>query len=112
MYMPILLVITLLAVQFALLHLGRQTAGTVARETARVARVTGDVDEARVVGERYAQQLGSGVLEGQRIEVRLVDGGDRVRVTVSGEAMKILPAGVPRVEQTVEGPLEQFVEGQ
>lgn len=110
-YMPILLVIMLLAVQFSLYHLGRQTAGSVARETARVARVTGDDTQARVAGERYVEQLGAGVLEDHRITIELVDGGTRVRVSVSGEAMRILP-GTPRVTQTVEGPLEQFVERQ
>lgn len=107
--MPILLVIMLLAVQFSLYHLGRQTAGTVARETARVARVTQDPAQARVAGESYVAQLGAGVLEDHEIRVRLVDGGTRVRVTVTGEAMEILPL-VPRVTQTVEGPLEVFVE--
>lgn len=111
-YMPVLLIITLLAVQFALYHLGRQTAGTVARETARVARVTSDEGEARRAGERYVSQLGQGVLEDHRIDIDIDDGSGRVRVTVSGKSMRILPAGVPRITQAVEGPLEQFVERQ
>lgn len=110
--MPILLIITFLAVQFALYHLGRQSAGTVARETARVARVTSDVGEARQAGERYVSQLGQGVLEDHRIEIEIDEGNGRVRVTVSGDSMRILPAGVPRIKQSVEGPLEQFVERQ
>lgn len=107
--MPILLVITLLAVQFSLYHLGRQTAGSVARETARVARVTQDLPQARAAGEAYVAQLGSGVLEGHQIRVRLIDGGTRVEVTVTGQAMEILPL-VPPVTQVVVGPVERFVE--
>jgi len=109
LYMPILLTMILLTVQFSLYYLGRQTASAVARETARVARVTGDAAEARQVGNRYVGNIGKGVLDDHAIVIRAV-GTDRVRVTVSGRAQQILPFGVPRVSQTVEGPIEQFVE--
>lgn len=109
LYMPLLMLLILLSVQFSLYYLGRQTAGAVARETARVARVTADADEARRVGDQHIRNIGSGTLEDHQITIRLV-GTDRVRVTVSGQAQQILPFGVPRVSQSVEGPIEQFVE--
>ncbi len=38
-------------------------------------------------------------------------GAERARVTVSGQASKILPfLPIPRVSETVEGPVERFVQ--
>lgn len=109
LYMPILMILILLTVQFSLYYLGRQAASAVARETARVARVTLDEAEARRVGDQHVRNIGQGILEDHQISIRRTP-GDRVRVTVSGRAQEILPFGVPRVSQTVEGPIEQFVE--
>lgn len=107
-FLPILFLVILIAVQFAMVYLGNQAASAIARETARVARVTNDGDRAHQAGTRYAQNMSTGILERYDISITPV-GDDRVRVTVSGEAQKISPIGVPRVSQTVEGPLEQFV---
>ena len=108
-YMPILMTVILLAVQFSLYYLGRQTAGAVARETSRVMRVTLDEDRARLEGRKYVDQVGRGVLGDARIEITPV-GTDRIRVEVSGQSLKILPFVVPRVKQSVEAPIELFVE--
>jgi hypothetical protein len=107
MYMPILMFVILLAVQWSMVYLGNQAANAVAREAARVARVSGDGGAARVRGAQYAATIGQGVLEDVQIQVAPA-GDDRVRVTVSGRAQEILPVGVPRVEEVVEGPLEEF----
>ncbi|MDO9454772.1 MAG: TadE/TadG family type IV pilus assembly protein [Nocardioides sp.] len=109
MYMPLLLFVIFLAVQFSLVYLGNQAASAVAREAARVARTSGSAAEAQAAGRRYADNIGGGVLEGATIKVDIQ--GDNVRVTVTGTAQEISPVGVPTVSQTVEGPLEQFVEG-
>lgn len=111
LYMPLLLFVIFLAVQFTLVYLGNQAAGAVAREAARVARVTGDAGQAQERGRQYADNIGQGILEDYRIAITAV-GGDRVRVTVTGRAQEISPVGVPRVSQTVEGPLERFVGGE
>jgi hypothetical protein len=38
-------------------------------------------------------------------------GAERARVTVSGEAQQILPfLPIPRVSETVEGPIERYVQ--
>lgn len=107
MYMPILLLVILVAVQWAMVYLGNQAANAVARETARVARSTADATAARARGMQYAANIGKGVLEDVTISVTAV-GDDRVRVTVKGRAQEISPVGVPTVSETVEGPLEQF----
>lgn len=107
MYMPILLLVILIAVQFSMVYLGNQAASAVARETARVARATGNTGQAVASGRQYANNIGSGILEDVTIAVGPAGNG-RVRVTVSGRAQKIAPFGVPRVTETVEGPLEEF----
>ena len=106
MYMPILLLVILIAVQWAMVYLGNQAANAVARETARVARTTGNTGAAQSSGQQYARNIGQGILEDVRISIST--SGDRVRVTVSGRAQEIAPLGVPTVSETVEGPIEEF----
>jgi hypothetical protein len=69
--------------------------------------VTGDVGQGRVAGYQYAQNIGRGILEDVDVTVVPV-GGDRVRAVVSGRAQELAPVVVPRVNQTVEGPVEEF----
>ncbi|MEO9325871.1 TadE/TadG family type IV pilus assembly protein [Nocardioides sp. C4-1] len=112
MYTPLLMFVIFLAVQFSLVYLGNQAASAVARETARAVRVSeGDQGRGRSVGMQYAGNIGGGVLEDVDIQIQLLDGGTRVRVTVSGRAQEISPVGVPRVSETIEGPIERFVQG-
>jgi Flp pilus assembly protein TadG len=106
LYMPLLIFIIFITVQLALSWFGNQAASAVARETARVARVYQDEARARQAGANYAANIGNGVLENVDIDVQI--GDDYVRVTVTGEAQKVSPIGVPRVSETVEGPIEEF----
>lgn len=106
LYMPLLIFIIFITVQFALSWFGNQAASAVARETARVARVYQDEARARQAGANYAANIGSGVLEDVDIDVQI--GNGFVRVTVTGEAQQVSPIGVPRVSETVEGPIEEF----
>lgn len=107
LYMPLLMFIIFIAVQFSLIWFGNQAASAVARETARSVRVYEDVGRAKQAGYRYAATIADGALEDVRITVTPV-GGNRVRVTVTGRAQEITPVGVPTVSQTVEGPIETF----
>jgi len=109
LYTPLLMFAIFLVVQFAMVYLGNNAASAVAREAARVARTTGSAQQAHEAGVQYAQNIGKGVLEDYDVTVTMV-GDDRVRVTVTGHAQEISPVGVPTVSQTVEGPLERFVE--
>jgi Flp pilus assembly protein TadG len=109
LYMPILMFTILFAVQFSLVYLGGQVASGAAREAARTARVTGDAGQAKAVGERIVSQIGQGVLDEASVEPRV--GAEQARVTVSGKASKILPfLPIPRVSETVAGPVERFVQ--
>ena len=109
LYMPLLMFVIFIVVQFALVWYGNQAASAVARETARNARVYVDEGRARETGYRYAATIADGVLEDVRITVTAV-GDNRVRVTVTGRAQEISPIGVPTVSQSVEGPIEEFQE--
>ncbi len=107
--MPILMFTILFAVQFSLIYLGGQVASGAAREASRTARVTGDAQKARAVGTRIVRDIGKGVLDDARVEP--VVGARQARVTVSGKAAQILPfLRFPRVSETVEGPIERYVE--
>lgn len=108
MYMPILLFIIFTTVQFALVYLGNQAASAVARESARVARTSdGDVAAGERAGYQYAANIGQGILNDVDVNVVPV-AGNRVRAVVSGRAQELSPVLVPRVSQTVEGPIEEF----
>ena len=107
MYMPLLMLVIFIAVQFSLIYLGNAAASAVAREAARVARVTGDTQAGEAAGYQYAGNIGRGILENVDVNVVPV-GGDRVRAVVSGRAQELAPVVVPRVSQTVEGPIEEF----
>lgn len=106
LYMPLLMLVILIAVQFSLVWFGNQAASAVAREAARTARVY-DEGRARAEGYQYAANLGQGVLEDPKITVTPIGDG-RVRVTVTGHAQEIIPGLAPTVSQTVEGPIEEI----
>ncbi len=109
LYMPILMFTILFAVQFSLVYLGGQVASGAAREAARTARVTGNAGQAQAVGERIVRQIGKGVLDDAQVVPQV--GAEQARVTVSGKASQILPfLPIPRVSETVEGPVERFVQ--
>jgi len=109
LYMPILMFTILFAVQFSLVYLGGQVASGAAREAARTARVTGDAGQAQAVGERIVRQIGQGGLDEAQVVPQV--GAEQARVTVSGEASKILPfLPIPRISETVAGPIERFVQ--
>jgi Flp pilus assembly protein TadG len=107
--MPILMFTILFAVQFSLIYLGGQVASGAAREAARTARVTGDRAKAQAVGDRIVADIGQGVLNEPNVDPQVT--ATRARVTVSGKASQILPfIRFPRVSETVEGPIERYVE--
>ncbi len=105
--MPLLMLVILIAVQFSLNYLGNAAASAVAREAARVARISGDRAAGELAGRQYAANVGRGVLVDVDVQVVPV-GGDRMRATVTGRAQEVSPILVPGVRQTVEGPVEEF----
>ncbi|PSL06774.1 TadE-like protein [Haloactinopolyspora alba] len=111
LYTPIMFLIIFVIVQFTLTWHGNQVASSAARVAAREARTGGGtpqaLDAAEAAAVDYAEVVGNGQLVDIRVEAVRV--GDNVRVTVSGRANEIINNLSPRVSQTVEGPVEQFV---
>lgn len=110
-YTPLLMLVIFVTVQFALSWHGSSIAGAVAREAARVARAEGGsaaaIAAAESRGMEYADAIGGGALRDVTIEVTTVP-GDEIRVTVTGRATEIVDGLAPRVEATVQGPVEIF----
>ncbi len=113
LYMPLLMIAILLTIQFALVYLGNQAVSAAAREASRTARTTGDPRAGEARGYDYAKDLGGGLLRAVTVDVGLVNDGRDVRAVVSADGEQLLPFfDRPRLDQTVEGPVEQFREDQ
>ena len=69
LYMPILMLVVFVAVQFSLTYLGNQVVSSVARETARAVRQGADTGQANAVAVDYAQKIGSGVISNLSVTV-------------------------------------------
>ena len=113
LYMPLLMIAIILTIQFALVYLGNQAVSAAAREAARTARTTGDPQAGEARGYDYAKDLGGGLLRAVRVDVGLVNGGRDVRAVVSADGEQLLPfLDRPKLNESVQGPVEQFREDQ
>lgn len=109
LYTPMLFVAVFLIVQAALVWHGNQVASAIAREVSRVARAETDNRDLAAIeawGVNYADAVaGNGLHE---VDVDVVIVGDDVRVTVRGRSLEIVEGVSPWVEETVQGPIEEF----
>ena len=114
LYTPIMFLVIFTIVQFALVWHGNQVAAAAAREAARVARIEGGTPDAlaraEAAGRRYVDAVGGDQLVD--VTVTVTRAGDNVVATVSGRATEIIDDLTPRVSQTIEGPIEQFIPDQ
>lgn len=111
LYMPLLMVAIILTLQFSLVYLGNQAVSAAAREASRTARISGEPDQGETRGEEYAANLGRGLLDNITADVNLVNNGNEVRAVVSADGEQLLPfIDAPRLSETVQGPVEQFIE--
>lgn len=108
LYLPLMFVAIFATVQFGLLYLGNSAAQSAARQTARIVRVTGDVDRAEARGARYLADIGRGTVLEPEVTIELLGDG-QVRTTVRGTGLQVVP-GLPGlgIEQAVQGPIEEF----
>jgi hypothetical protein len=112
--MPVVLVVILLVVQFALVLHGRQVADAAAREGARIARAAGvgasgwqGAAESRARG--IVRAAGPKML--QNVAVRAWQEGDQRGVIVEGDAVAavpLLPGMSFRITSRFGGPIECF----
>ncbi|WP_239117965.1 TadE/TadG family type IV pilus assembly protein [Sphaerisporangium melleum] len=112
--MPVVLVVILLVVQFALVFHGRQVADAAAREGARVARAAGTSSSgwqaaAEARARSVVRAVGPKML--QAVQVRAWERGDQRGVVVEGQAVAavpLLPGMSFTITSTFGGPIECF----
>ena len=114
---PVFLFLILLIVQLGLYFHAINVASAAAQEGARDASLHGtDRNVALATGEATArdlvQTLAPELLAGAQVEGALVDGGDSVRMTVSGDVSQVVTIpGIDlaiSVNESAETPVEEF----
>ncbi|MCO6004765.1 pilus assembly protein [Actinoallomurus purpureus] len=106
---PVLLLVILLVVQFAMVYHARHVALAAAQSGARVARESGGGDwkgESEAKAREYVQQIGPELLSGVTPQA---DGDRNQRwVTVTGTAVRVVPFLTFHVSQRSGGPIECY----
>ena len=104
---PLLMILVLVVVQFALWQHARQVLLAAAQEGARAARAQGGTaEEGRARTLDYIQQIGPDLVSSPAVEVNR--SLDIVSVEVRGQAVNIVPGLPLRVTATSVGPVERF----
>lgn len=107
--MPLLLLIMLMTVQFALIAHAQSGVQSAADEGAARARAyDGSVGQAQAQATRYVNRLSGSLLSS--ISVSVDRGHDQATVTVSGSVTHIVPFMPTTIERTSTGPVEHYVE--
>jgi Flp pilus assembly protein TadG len=107
---PLLLLLILAVIQFAIYEHASQVAQTTAAQALAATRVVGGTTTAGQSEARsMLSDLGSGVIVSPQVSV--VRGGTTADVTVSGVAEGVVPLLHLPVRATAAGPLERFVGG-
>jgi Flp pilus assembly protein TadG len=107
---PILLLVILFVVQFAMVYHARHVALAAAQSAARVAREqrTGDwMSAARTEAYSYVDKIGPQLLTGVRPSMREDQNNNRW-VTVGGDAVEVVPFMRFHVSERSGGPVECF----
>jgi Flp pilus assembly protein TadG len=105
---PVLLLLVMLVVQFALWQHAQHIAEAAAQRGAQTARIEGGTDaQGQAAAQNAASQLGGAVLADPRISVSR--NGNVVRVDVTGSAESVVPFLSLPVRAVAQGPVERFV---
>ena len=108
MVTPVLLLLFMAVVQFALWQHAQHVAEAAAQRGAESARVEGGTNaQGQGVAQSAIQQIGGGLLVSPSVSVSRAAGV--VTVQVSGTAQPIVPFLSLGVSATAEGPVERFV---
>jgi len=104
---PIIVLLTLLVVQFVLVWHGRHVAQAAAQTAARSAaayQATAAVGQAD--GGAYLQQVGANLLPGRTVRVNR--DATTVTVTVTADVLTVIPFGSFSVDESATAPVEAF----
>jgi len=104
---PVIIIATLLVVQFVLVWHGRHVAQAAAQTAARAAAVyQGSADVGRADGNAYLAQVAPNLLPGR--DVQVTRDATTVRVTVHADVLTLIPFGSFTVDEQASAPVEAF----
>ena len=104
---PVIVIATLLVVQFVLLWHGRHVAQAAAQTAARAAATyQGSAQGGRAVGDAYLAQVAPSLLPGRDISVSR--DATTVTVTVHADVLTVIPFGDFTVDERASAPVEAF----
>ncbi len=107
---PLLMLLILLIVQFAVWEHAESIAHATAEEALAAARVQGGTAaDGQQRAEQVISQIGSSVLTGPQVSVTMTPADVTVRVTGTAEQVLPIPGLTFPVTATVTGPVERFV---
>ena len=108
--LPVMLVLIMLVIQYALLWHGRHVAEAAARDGLRAARAwQATPADGEREGSTYMRQVAPNLLQHRHVVVTAT--ADDVRVEVSAEVLPLLSFGSFPVREAASGPRERFIEG-
>jgi Flp pilus assembly protein TadG len=104
---PIVVVLTMVVVQFVLLWHGRHVAQAGAQAAARsAAAYQATAAAGQVDGDAYLQQVAPNLLPGR--DVQVVRDATTVTVTVHADVLSVIPFGSFTVDESATAPVEAF----
>jgi len=104
---PVLIVLTLLVVQFVLLWHGRHVAQAAAQTAARTAATyRGTADTGRADADAYLAQVAPALLPGP--DVRVTRDARTVTVTIHTPVLTVIPFGAFTIDEHATAPVEAF----
>lgn len=104
---PIVLVALLTVIQVALVAHATHVAQAAAREGARAARLSGEVEAGQRQAAAFLARLGAEVVLHPSVSATVQ--GQSVRVEIRGRAVGLVPGAPLDIRATSGGPLERFV---
>ncbi|MFE5326417.1 TadE family protein [Embleya sp. NPDC056575] len=107
---PVFILVLLSVIQVCLWWYAREVALQAAQEGVEVERATkGDHGKAEERGRDVVKDLGGGMLKDPKVIPERVDEGRRIRVTVRGTSLSIVPGlGSLTITQHAEGVVERW----
>lgn len=104
---PVIIIATMVVVQFALIWHGRHVAQAAAQTAARAAATyQGSADIGRADGDAYLAEVAPSLLPGRNISV--TRDASTVVVTIHADVLTVIPFGNFTVDERANAPVEAF----
>jgi Flp pilus assembly protein TadG len=104
---PVIIIATLVVVQFVLLWHGRHVAQAAAQTAARAAATyQGSAEGGRVDGDAYLAEVAPNLLPGP--DVQVTRDATTVTVTIHADVLTVIPFGNFTVDERARAPVEAF----